>query len=66
MVNTRLLLRKVKLSGLRTAEQLYPAIRDLQEAGWLLPVPSREGQSGGRMKADFRLNPKLRHKRQPA
>jgi len=48
---------KAKLPGLRSAETMDRAIEFLVDSGWLHPMPSREGDRPGMMKADFMVNP---------
>jgi Protein of unknown function (DUF3987) len=57
-VNARDLLRK-KLPKLRDAASVYAALELLVEGGLLIPVPTRAGGTQGRMKKDYRVNPKL-------
>lgn len=58
-VNSRELMRVDRLPGLRTSEDLAPAIERLVEADWLRPDPKRRGGSVGRQTADYIVNPAL-------
>lgn len=56
-VRTRTIQRE-RLPGLRTAEEVKAALAELQEGGWVRPVPNAGGP--GRPAGDWQLNPKLR------
>lgn len=47
------------LPGLRDATDAKEVGAILSSAGWLQPVPSREGNTAGQSKANFEVNPKL-------
>ena len=57
--NASNLRRSVKLPGLRTAPEITAATDLLEEAAFVRPRPSRSGNTKGRAKADFVVNPKL-------
>ncbi len=57
-VNARKLQQK-RLGGINKAERMYAALNELEEAGWIDPVPSREGETAGRKKADYDVNPRI-------
>jgi hypothetical protein len=58
-LNARKIRREARLPGLREASKVKLAIEELEASGWLLPVPSREGDTPGRRKDDYLVNPKL-------
>ena len=59
VVNASHIRRVWKLPGLRATAKVNTAIKTLEEAGWLLPAPSREGEKPGRRKADYLVNTQL-------
>jgi len=58
-VNKRSLYRDAKIQGIRSATDAQMVIDELVESGWLIPLPSREGDSTGRNKGDFVVNPRV-------
>jgi hypothetical protein len=48
---------RAKLRGLREKRVLDDAIEHLVSAGWLFPTTSREGDSIGRFREDYWVNP---------
>jgi hypothetical protein len=58
-INLSIVRRDWRLPGLRDAADVREAAEVLQDAGWLRPAPSREGNRPGRNKSDFAVNPKL-------
>jgi len=58
--NASELRRKEKLPGLRKANDIQASLKFLVEAGWIWPMPSREGDKPGRQRADYMVSPKLR------
>ena len=59
-VNKRELKRsphKSHLHGLRDAAAMDAAIGHLVDAAWMLPAPARDGQSAGRLREDYLVNP---------
>jgi hypothetical protein len=58
-INARQVRREARLPGLREASKVNLAIEELVEHGWLSPGPSREGETPGRQKNDYVVNPKL-------
>jgi hypothetical protein len=58
-INARDLYHKEKLPGLREAEPVNSALGFLVEAEWLRPDPSRQGDTKGRARADYIVNPAL-------
>ena len=59
-LNASELRRKVKLPGLRTAKEIKAALDYLEGADWIFRRPSREGETIGRQRADYDVNPRLR------
>jgi hypothetical protein len=51
-------LTRMKGSPLRDSKRLDDALRVLVEAGWIRSVGTRQGDNYGRMKKDFKVNPK--------
>jgi putative DNA primase/helicase len=58
-INARHLYSKVKLPGLRDADPVNEALSYLVDADWLRPDPSRRGETKGRSRSDFIINPVL-------
>jgi hypothetical protein len=58
-INTREIGREWKLPGLKEAAPIHKACEYLQEANWIDKSPSRSGDTTGRSKTDFLVNPKL-------
>jgi putative DNA primase/helicase len=58
-INARDLMREERLPGLREAATVDPALEALIEAGWLKLTPSRSGDSVGRAKRDYAVNPAI-------
>ena len=58
-INARKLRREARLPGLTTAGAVVAALDYLEEAGWVWPAPSREGDKPGRPRGDYIVNPKL-------
>ena len=58
-INAREIMREWKIPGLREAKAIRAACDHLVEANWIVDAPSREGQSTGRTKSDFLVNPNL-------
>ena len=52
--------RKTRLPGLRAAKDIRVALNYMEEAGWIWPAPSREGDTAGRQRSDYIVNPKLK------
>jgi hypothetical protein len=59
VINARHLRREVRLPGLREAAEVEAALKALVEAGWLRPVPARQGRAAGRQRKDYEVNPAL-------
>ena len=59
-LNLRTVRRDWRLPGLRDIASVNEAADALQEAGWLWPAPNRKGDTPGRQKSDYVVNPKLR------
>ena len=57
-VNAGDIRRHWRLPGLKTADAVKAALELLTEADWLRPAPSREGDTNGRQRSDFIVNPK--------
>ena len=58
-LNARDIRREWRLPGLKTADAVKEALDLLVEAEWLRPAPTRDGDSHGRQRADFLVNPKV-------
>lgn len=56
-INARDIRRKVRLPGLRDADQVKEAIDALVEVEWLRPDGHRKGDTPGRQSADYTVNP---------
>jgi hypothetical protein len=48
-----------KVSGLRKTREVEAALAELAEAGWIRPEPGREGDTKGRRRNDWAVNPLL-------
>jgi hypothetical protein len=59
LLNARDLRRRARLPGLREAEKVRLALNVLVEADWLRPAFGRAGDSTGRQREDYQVNPKL-------
>ena len=59
LLNASELRRKVKLPGLRTPKEIKAALDYLEGADWIFHRPSREGDTSGRQRADYIVNPSL-------
>ena len=57
VINTRTIRTETWVSGLRKAADVDAAIRCLEEEDWLKPVPRRAGETKGRLRKDFLVNP---------
>jgi hypothetical protein len=60
VINARDLYKSKLVQGLTTAEEAEIAIQVAVEAGFLAPAPSRAGETEGRPRKDYRVNPRLR------
>ena len=60
LVNGRALRREHAALPTRDARRYAAALAELAEAGWLRPAPSRAGNSIGRRRDDWEVNPALR------
>jgi hypothetical protein len=58
-VNASDIRRRLRLPGLSEASKVQLALRTLEEADWLRPRPSRGGNTPGRQKSDYDVNPLL-------
>lgn len=56
-INARELRRKVRLPGLRDSETVTATLDALVEAGWVTSSPDRKGDTPGRKRADYVVNP---------
>ncbi len=63
-LNASELRRKVKLPGLRNSGSVNAALDYLEDAGWIRAAPSREGDTKGRARSDYVVNPKARESMQ--
>jgi len=59
LLNARDLRRKARLPGLREAEKVKLALNVLMEAEWIRPAFDRAGDSTGRRREDYEVNPRL-------
>jgi len=57
-VNAGDIRRHWRLPGLKTADAVRDALELLAEAQWLRPTPTRQGETSGRQRSDFTVNPK--------
>jgi hypothetical protein len=57
VVNARIVRREWRMPGLKEARDVNVAIGLLEEAGWLLPVPGRAGETAGRQRNDYSVHP---------
>lgn len=58
-LNGRDIRREWRLPGLKTADAVKDALDLLVDAEWLRPAPGRDGETAGRQRADFLVNPKV-------
>jgi hypothetical protein len=58
-VNARDIRRKAGLPGLKQSENVALAISTLVEADWLRPAFERAGDTSGRQRQDYEVNPRL-------
>lgn len=58
-INARTIRREWGLSGLTTANAVNEALGRLEAAGWVRRIGGREGDTPGRERADWEVNPKL-------
>lgn len=56
-VNARDVRREYRLPGLRDADAVHHALDALMEAEWLRPDATRKGDTPGRARADYTVNP---------
>jgi hypothetical protein len=56
--NARRLRRTAGLPGLKEANEMQLAVDHLVDLGWLRAIPSRQGDTPGRAKSDYIVNPK--------
>ncbi|MCF8503276.1 MAG: DUF3987 domain-containing protein [Caulobacter sp.] len=52
-------LRRNRVAGLRKKEEVDKVLSFLRKGGWIRPQPSRKGQTKGRPRTDYEVNPKL-------
>ena len=58
-INKSTLRRKTKLAGLRSKPEIDDAVEILEEAEWMRPAPARKGDTAGRSRSDYTVNPKV-------
>lgn len=58
-VNARKLRREARLPGLKEADKVRLALETLEDADWLRRAPSRQGETPGRQRGDYLVNPKI-------
>ena len=54
----------MKLPGLRAAGPINAALDYLEDAGWIRVAPVRAGDTKGRARSDYVVNPKARESMQ--
>lgn len=59
VVNERAVYKDWKPHNLREAAKVKAAFKFLEEAGWTRPKPTRAGDTAGRGRADWEINPEL-------
>ena len=60
MVNTRTIRREWALPGInKDSKKVADALDVLVDAEWLKPAPYRDGDTPGRFKDNFSVNPKI-------
>jgi hypothetical protein len=59
MINVRNVVREWKIPGLKEAQLVSAACKELVDANWLDPAPTRTGDRQGQNRKDFKVNPKL-------
>jgi putative DNA primase/helicase len=55
--NARSLRRKAGYTGPKQPKAQEEALELLSECNWIMPAPQRAGENGGRLSADFIVNP---------
>jgi len=58
-INARKLRRETRLPGLKEAEKVRLALEALEDADWIRRAPTRQGETPGRQRDDYIVNPKL-------
>ena len=58
-INIRQVCRKWRLPGMREAEVVKAAVNALEDAGWLIALPAREGATSGRKRQDYAVDPRI-------
>lgn len=58
-LNAREIYKHWRLQGLREPAAVNTALIFLHDSGWILPAPTRAGDTAGRQKADWDINPEL-------
>lgn len=59
IINKRDIYTKAKISGIKSAKDAQAVIDELVAANWLIPSPSRAGNTSGRPKLDYSVNPRV-------
>ena len=59
LINARKLRREARLLGLKETDKINLALDALTEADWLRAAPAREGDTLGRQRRDFIVNPRV-------
>ena len=59
MVNARSLYKNENIDGLNDAAAVKDAIALLMEAGWIRSCSARKGDTAGRMRSDYEVNPRV-------
>jgi Protein of unknown function (DUF3987) len=62
ILNVTEICREWRLPGLRAPKSVKAALTVLEQAGWVKHAPARVGNSGGRLRDDYAINPKLNGK----
>ena len=57
VLNARVIRRDWRLPGLKDAKHVHLALETLEEAGWCRRSPTRGGNTPGRAREDYQVNP---------
>jgi len=60
VLNARTLRRMADGPGIASAPRIEAALAELAELGWVRPAPDRDGDSAGRRRSDWAVNPAVR------
>jgi hypothetical protein len=59
LLNARDVYKKAKIEGVRDAKTAKAAIAEMVSANWLIEASQREGETTGRKRSDYLVNPRL-------